>query len=127
MSGKPADVTDASFEDQVLKAENAVLVDFADTGVADADLAHLESLTNLERLNLYYTDVTDAGLERLKGLPKLAWLNVQITHVSYEGVKKLQKALPNCEIRHTKYADQFRDPEQTDEESASKRTRAGRP
>ena len=44
--------------------------------VSDADLAHLQSLANLTRLNLCETPVTDAGLAHLKGLKKVLELDL---------------------------------------------------
>ena len=39
--------------------------------VTDAWPGHLKGLTQLQRLDLSYTQVTGAGLEHLKGLTKL--------------------------------------------------------
>jgi hypothetical protein len=57
-------------------------------------------LTQLEWLQLGYTQVTDAGLEHLKGLNQLRALGLESTKVTDEGVKKLQQALPMCYIHH---------------------------
>ena len=43
-------------------------VDFHSLPITDADLKHVEGLTQLKYLNLSFTQVTDAGLERLQGL-----------------------------------------------------------
>ncbi len=70
-----------------------------DTNVTDAGLAHLEGLTNLYYLNLMNTRVTDAGLVHLARLKRLLQLGLSGTKVTREGVAKLQRALPQCEIR----------------------------
>ncbi len=45
-----------------------VSVDFFRRPITDADLIHVEGLTQLKYLGLNFTEVTDAGLERLQGL-----------------------------------------------------------
>jgi len=69
------------------------------TQITDAGLAHLMGLHSLKMLDLRNTMVTDLALEFLWRLKKLELLNLADTKVSAEGVSKLQKALPNCEIR----------------------------
>jgi len=97
---------------------------FIDTQVADAELAHLNELTNIIRLELYNTQVTDAeleqliglnslknlrlsntqisdvGLERLEEMSNLEHLFISNTQVTDQGIERLQQALPNCEIHH---------------------------
>ena len=73
---------------------------FAATSVTDADLRHLDNLTQLDQLSLIMTPTTDAGLEHLKGLSRLRWLYLYDTKVTDGGVAKLQKALPTCKIMH---------------------------
>ena len=70
-----------------------------DTDVTDAGLVNLRGLTNLNDLRLMRCNITDAGLEHLKGLTNLEELNLSGTKVTDAGVEKLQRALPNCEIR----------------------------
>jgi hypothetical protein len=48
----------------------------APVAITDADLRHLNGLTELEDLRLYHVEVTDAGLEHLKGLTKLKHLQL---------------------------------------------------
>ena len=88
----------------------------------DAGFVHLNGLTKLETLNLWYTKITDTGLAYLKGMTKLKWLDLgftgvtdaelmhlegltslkrlslRATKITPAGVKKLQQALPNCRI-----------------------------
>jgi len=40
------------------------------------------------------------GLAHLKGLTKLQTLDINSTKVTKAGVAALQKALPNCKIKH---------------------------
>lgn len=70
------------------------------TDVTDAGLHHLGGLTNLEVLRLALSKVGDAGLPSLCGLKKLKYLDLRVTQVTDEGVAVLQKALPDCKIRH---------------------------
>ncbi len=68
--------------------------------VTDAWLEHLQGLTHLQVLSLAQTKVSDTGLEHLKELRQLYWLNLSSTNVTDAGVRDIQKALPNCVIRH---------------------------
>jgi hypothetical protein len=92
-------ITDAGLEHLkgLTKLED---LNLSNTQVTDAGLEYLEVLRNLRILELSSTQVTDAGLENLKGLTKLKYLDLRETQVTDEGIKDLQKALPNCEIRH---------------------------
>ena len=99
-----------------------VVVDLYDTEFGDAEMAHLSTLTRLERLELThtrvtddgiedlmgltklkhlklcYTELSDTGLENLKGLAKLERLEVKGTQVTEEGISELRNAFPDCEI-----------------------------
>jgi len=44
--------------------------------------------------------ITDADLEDLEDVKNLVYVELRDTKVTDEGVKRLQKALPNCKIRH---------------------------
>jgi hypothetical protein len=76
------------------------ILDLTDSRVTDAGMKHLKKLVHLERLFLDGTDVTDAGLEHLKGLAELRILELYATQVTDAGAADLRKALPHCEIRH---------------------------
>jgi len=71
--------------------------------VTDADLASLKGLPHLRSLDLNAdSKLTDAGLVNLRdlrNLNQLEMLDLSNTQVTDTGVAKLQKALPNCDIR----------------------------
>ncbi|MBL7044863.1 MAG: leucine-rich repeat domain-containing protein [Pirellulaceae bacterium] len=71
------------------------------TQITDVGVSHLKGLTNLTRLYLADTQITDDGLSHLSGLADLEYLVLTGTHVTEEGIEELEKALPNCEIKHT--------------------------
>ncbi len=60
------------------------------TGVTDAGLDHLKGLTQLQVLLLNGTKVTDAGLEHLKGLSQLQVLCLNGTKVTDAGLERLE-------------------------------------
>ena len=66
--------------------------------VTDAGLRQLQGLKRLRHLDLAGTHVTDAGLESLRDLP-LRHLYLGHTDVSVAGVERLEKELPECEIK----------------------------
>jgi hypothetical protein len=69
------------------------------TNLGDRDLAKMNGFTNLQHLNLAWTDITDDGLPHLYKLQKLAVLSLQQTNVTAVGVKKLQQAIPGAVIK----------------------------
>ena len=74
-------------------------LDLAGTEVTDAGLTHLKGLTQLVSLDLSGTNITDAGLMNLKGLTRLVTLDLSGTNITDAGARKLDRALPECEIR----------------------------
>jgi hypothetical protein len=84
-----------------------VSVDFYGTKVTDAELEHLEGLTNLQTLNLLITQTTDAGLEHLTGLTKLQMLNLAGTKITDAGLVHLKglNNLTNLSLTVTKVTD----------------------
>ena len=64
--------------------------------LTDAGLAHLKSLTKLERLALDATNVTDAGLVHLAGLTDLRWLFLP-DQITGDGLRHLG-ACKNLEV-----------------------------
>jgi len=67
--------------------------------ITDKGMLHLQHLHALESLTLVHTQVTDAGLVYLYALKKLGFVNLDATNTTDEGVAKLQRALPDCQIR----------------------------
>ena len=61
------------------------------TQLTDHGLAHQKGLTGLGYLNFRGTKVSDAGLVHLEGLTNLSELNVDGTQVTKEGVRSLQR------------------------------------
>ncbi len=57
--------------------------------VKDADLVHIEGLTDLQWLDLGSCPITDAGLEHLKALTQLQYLGIWGTNVSDGGLQHL--------------------------------------
>jgi len=70
------------------------------TQVSDAGLVHLEGLTKLKAVSLAETKVTDAGLVHLRGLVNLTQLYLDRTQVTNAAVAELKKSLPNCMVHH---------------------------
>lgn len=71
-------------------------VSFQDTGVSDAAVDNLVSLTRpefamVERVNLENTNITDASLQHLTGLTKLKRLILENTNVSDSGLTHVTK------------------------------------
>ncbi|MBP8301540.1 MAG: hypothetical protein KA020_14325, partial [Planctomycetes bacterium] len=56
--------------------------------------------TRLERLRLQSTEVTPAGLCSLAALPELRELDLRREMVKAADLDAIEKALPNCKIRH---------------------------
>jgi hypothetical protein len=61
-------------------------------------MAHLKTLTALERLSLDETRVSDEGLAHLHGLTRLQYLSLWKTRVSDSGVNELKKSLPRVKV-----------------------------
>lgn len=68
--------------------------------VTDDELAFIESIATLKRLDLSKTRISDAGLARLERLHQLQQLDLRGTRTTETGVSRLQKLLPNCKIVH---------------------------
>ena len=65
-------------------------LDLASTQVTNAGLKHLKGLGKLERLYLDHTEVTDGGLEQLNGLANLEHLSLTGLEVTDVGLKHLE-------------------------------------
>jgi len=68
--------------------------------ITDRGLAKLKSLEQLEVLKLRQSFITDAAIDVLAALQGLVELDISVTHVTWEGFERLQRALPECEIRY---------------------------
>ncbi|MBC8875649.1 MAG: hypothetical protein H8E44_39995 [Planctomycetes bacterium] len=68
------------------------------TQITDDAVAHLRNMTRLERLDIHKTKVSDASITYLMGLTKLRYLQLQGTKVTDNGLLQLKAALPKCEI-----------------------------
>ncbi len=82
-------------------------LDFSNSLFMIAGLEHLRSMTSLKNLNLNSRPslhdcalISDGDLEHLKGLTCLESLDLDGTEVTEAGLADLQKALPNCKIKH---------------------------
>jgi hypothetical protein len=74
-----------------------IYVDLRHTEVTDADLAHLQGLSQLQDLRLSNTKITDAGLVHLQGLSQLQELGLDSTKITdaglvhFQGLSQLQR------------------------------------
>ena len=67
----------------------------------DAQLKHLETLAELEKLNLDGSDVSDAGLEAVGRLSNLRELSLSFTSISDRGLAYLAPLTPASIKRRT--------------------------
>jgi Leucine Rich repeat len=68
--------------------------------VSDDGLVQLRRLGKLAELELYDNPrITDAGLDHLRGMTSLRVLDLRATAVTDQGVDRLQRSLPNLQIR----------------------------
>ncbi|MHC4476351.1 MAG: HEAT repeat domain-containing protein, partial [Planctomycetota bacterium] len=74
---------------------------FHEGQIKDEQLAHLKALKGLWTLNLFGKDITNAGLVHLEDIKSLKFAYLGRTQVTMDGIKRLQKALPDCVIKHT--------------------------
>jgi internalin A len=88
-------VTDLTFVQTMAQLEE---LNLNDSIVSDAGLARLHALNRLRSLALVETNVTDAGLAQLKSLTGLQNLYVGDTTITDAGAKELQQALPHLKI-----------------------------
>ena len=75
---------------KVYYRDRGLCVDFYNTSIADAELVHLKSLSNLGELVLADTNITDDGLQQLDTLALLKSLSLSNTQVSDAGLAYLQ-------------------------------------
>jgi hypothetical protein len=69
----------------------------------DNEMAHVESLGNLEILHMSYSNVTDRGLSHIARLPKLRILSLNNTLVTDAGLQQLSplRKLEHLELKNT--------------------------
>lgn len=82
-------------------------LEFADTGLRDADLTHLAHLSKLQVLNLKGTKITDRGMAELEALTNLKALDLSNTAVTDEGLKHIQglRSLERIRLSNTRISD----------------------
>ncbi len=68
----------------------------------DEYMVHLAALHDLETLDLSHSSITDASLVHLESLMNLKLLFLMQTDVTDESIERLQRALPNCKIIHSR-------------------------
>ena len=59
---------------------------------------HLEAQTELQTLNLCWTDLTDASVPFLQRMTSLRGLDLRGNKISDRGIDMLREALPQCQI-----------------------------
>lgn len=82
-------------------------VNFSGAGIADSDLAILNSFSQLHNLDLANTNITNEGLTHVYGLTQLQSINLGGTKVTKDGIDKLKQTLPNCSVIIAKEAQQI--------------------
>lgn len=75
-----------------------ISVSLEGTSVTDDDLAILENLPGLQKVNLCYTNISDAGLRHLEGLTELRVVRLKQTRVTEDGLQRLRRALPKVNL-----------------------------
>lgn len=94
------------FQDDVVDNDLTVLntlrnldfVELVQVPITDRGLRHLDGLHRLQYLNLKGSPITDVGLPQLAKLTTLARLDLTGTKITEEGVKTLVDALPDCVV-----------------------------
>jgi hypothetical protein len=66
--------------------------------VDDKGLALLKGLPELRELSLDSSNVGDGAVEALQSMPQLEVLNLYHTLITESGVQQIKSALPNCRI-----------------------------
>ena len=75
---------------------NIIWLNLAGTEISDAGLKQLASLPHLQKLHLERTKIGDEGLKHLKAASQLTYLNLYGTQVTDAGLKHIQ-SLPKLE------------------------------
>lgn len=66
-----------------------ILLNLSKMPVSDADLKHIATLYNLQKLDLNFTDITGNGLKELTGLKHLKSLSLSGTKVGYKDLRPI--------------------------------------
>ena len=116
--GRPDDPSDPWIEDDdgLLAADltNAKRLNLCGSSITDAGLAALRHATQLESLDIRYTDVTDEGLVHLEGLENLTELHLggdarnvgtKITDLGISSLRRMKK-LTVLTLVHTRVGNQ---------------------
>jgi hypothetical protein len=83
---------------RLAESKNYAIIQIADKGFTDDDLAILDGMDKLTFIDLNDNPVTDATLERLVKLPKLTKLFAARTKFTADAVKKLVLENPDCKL-----------------------------
>jgi hypothetical protein len=75
---------------------NLEYLDLMNTSITNNGLLHLKGLTRLKVLLICDTQIDDSGTDIIEGLTTLEWLLVGRSKVSDAGLKRLKEALPDC-------------------------------
>jgi len=67
----------------------------AGTEVTDAGMAHLETFTKLNSLDLRDTQVSDAAVPQIKKLKSLRHMYLS-DYITDAGIEELMQGMPNC-------------------------------
>ena len=81
------------------RPEKLVVLNLAQSPVADTAVPCFEKMTQLEQLDLSETKITDAAVDTLVKLKSLKRLSVAQTGLSDQAIANLRTALPKCTIR----------------------------
>jgi hypothetical protein len=91
----------------VQELSQLVYIDLDRQQITDAGLMYLQGLTRLRHLDLSYTQITDSGLAHLRRLPVLKVLFLSDTHISDAGIVHLQAIdkLTHVAVTHTEISE----------------------
>lgn len=78
---------------------NLIILDLAGSHITDNGLVAIASMPRLQRLYVDRTDVGDSGLNWIAQNKNLKLISLEQTRVTADAVKRLQRMLPNCQIR----------------------------
>lgn len=96
LTGTGADT--AQVKEKLAASKNYAVIQIANKGFTDDDLAVLDGMEKLTFLDVTDNPVTDATLERLVKLPKLTKLYAARTKMTADGVKKHVLDNPDCTL-----------------------------